>query len=128
VDDDVVPGGGYEYLVEYSSGDGWQTLFESGIVAVPQASLALLPNYPNPFNPSTSITYSVSERARLTLQIFDTSGKLIRTIVSEEQEPGRYTVHWNGLNDLGRRAASGTYFCRLTSGKHAESRKIILTR
>ena len=128
VDLDVDPGGAYEYLIEYSSEDGWQTLFESGTVSLPNVPFALLPNYPNPFNPSTTITYSVAMHGHVTLSIFDVSGKLVRTILNEEHVPGKYTIGWDGLNDQGHRAASGTYFCRLSAGKEAVTQKILLMR
>jgi hypothetical protein len=128
VDVNVEPGGGYEYLIECSSAAGWHTLFESGIISMPEVRLALLPNYPNPFNPSTTITYSMPTHSQVTICIFDVAGNIVRTILNAEQPPGRYTIHWNGLNDRGHRVASGTYFCRLTAGKQSLSRKMLLMR
>ncbi len=128
MDANVEPGGAYEYLVECSSAEGWYTLFESGIISMPEVRLALLPNYPNPFNPSTAITYSIPAQSQVTVRIFDVEGNIVRTILDTEQPPGRYTVHWNGLNDRGHRVASGTYFCRFTAGKQSLSRKMLLMR
>jgi hypothetical protein len=128
VDDDVQAGSGYSYLVEYSCAEGWLALFETGRIAVPTASLSLMPNYPNPFNPSTRITYSVPEQGHVSLVIYDVSGSLVRVIVDEIQEPGTYSVHWDGVNDQGRRAASGTYFCRYVTAKRAVTQKMLLTR
>lgn len=127
-DDDVEPGREYAYLVEYSSGDGWITLIETSPIAVPGVSLALMPNYPNPFNPSTRIDYSIAESGNVSLKIYDASGRLIRTLVDEAQAPGKYSEHWNGMNNQGRPAASGTYFCRLVTAKQAEMRKMLLMR
>ena len=95
---------------------------------MPDPSLALMPNYPNPFNPSTRITYSIPEQGHVSLKIYDVTGRLIRTIVEESKAPGTYTVDWNGLNDQGRNAATGTYFCRLVTAKQAITRKMLLTR
>lgn len=128
VDADVEPGGRYEYLVESSSPDGWHALFESGAVSMPGAQLALRPNYPNPFNPTTSIAYSVPARGPVVIQVFDVSGTMVRTLLNGEQAPGRHTIHWNGLNDQGHPVSSGTYFCRLTAGKQTLSRKMLLLR
>ena len=128
VDADVEPGGRYEYLVERSGSDGWHTLFESGAVSMPGAQLALHPNYPNPFNPTTAIAYSVPARGQVVIQVFDVSGTMVRTLLNEEQEPGRHTIHWNGLNDQGNPVASGTYFCRLTASKLTLSQKMLLLR
>ena len=130
VDPDVEPGGDYTYLVEYSDGDvnEWIALFQTSRIVVPAASLALMPNYPNPFNPSTRITYSVPENGHVSLRIYDVSGKLVRTIVEKAQAPGTYSVNWNGLNNQGRNAATGAYFCRLVTAKQAITHKMLLTR
>jgi len=128
LDTDVELGADYSYLVEYSDGGGWIMLFDTGRIVVPNASLALMPNYPNPFNPSTRITYSVPENGHVSLKIYDVSGKLVRTIVDRSQAPGTYSVNWNGVNDQGRNAATGTYFCRLVTAKRAITNKMLLTR
>ena len=127
-DDDVEPGREYSYLVEYSSGDGWSTLIETDRIGIPFAPLALMPNYPNPFNPSTRITYSVPETGHVSLVVYDVSGRLVRVLVNEMQGPGRYVENWDGMNDEGRPVASGTYFCRLVTAKRAETRKMLLMR
>ena len=86
-------------------------------------------NYPNPFNPATTITYGLAERAAVTLSIYDVSGRLVRTLVDEVQEPGRsYTVVWDGRNAFGRSVSSGIYFCRLKAGTRASTRKMVLLR
>jgi hypothetical protein len=86
-------------------------------------------NYPNPFNPVTTITYGIDRRASVTLRIYDVSGRLVRTLVNEMQEPGnRYTVTWDGRNGFGRNVSSGIYFCRLTTGTRTSTRKMVLLR
>ncbi len=86
-------------------------------------------NYPNPFNPATTITYGLGERAPVTLRIYDVSGRLVRTLVDEVQEPARsYTVVWDGRNTFGRSVSSGIYFCRLTAGSRTSTRKMVLLR
>jgi hypothetical protein len=128
LDYDVEPGEAYSYLVEYSDGDSWIMLFDTGRIVVPDASLTLYPNYPNPFNPSTRIAYSVPAYGHVSLKIYDVSGRLVRTIVEGSKAPGTYTVDWNGLNDQGRNAATGAYFCRLVTAKRAVTLKMLLTR
>jgi flagellar hook assembly protein FlgD len=69
---------------------------------------------PNPFNPATAIGFDVAADARVTLRIFNASGRLARTLVSVEGLPaGRYRARWDGRDDAGREAASGVYFARL---------------
>jgi len=95
----------------------------------PPPAYFLAGNYPNPFNPVTTITYGLAERAPVTLRIYDVSGRLVRTLVDEVQEPGRsYTVVWDGRNAYGRSVSSGVYFCRLTAGAGASARKMVLLR
>lgn len=128
VDADVEPGGAYKYLIECSGEAGRHTLFETGAISTPEARFALLPNYPNPFNPSTTITYSVPARCHVAIHIFDVAGNIVRSLLDAEQPPGRYTIRWDGLSDRGHEVASGTYFCRLTAGKQSLSRKMLLMR
>ena len=69
--------------------------------------------HPNPFNPSTNISYALPERATVTVQIFDAGGKLVTSLVQAEREPGFYGLRWHGDNQSGARVSSGIYFYRL---------------
>ena len=103
----------------------------SPVATVPQdfpAKLALHQNHPNPFNPSTSISYYLPTKARVAVEIYDASGALVRRLINEEQESGAHAIAWNGLDDRGAHVASGVYFYRLKAGKQAISRKMILLR
>jgi hypothetical protein len=98
-------------------------------VAVPRAELALHQNYPNPFNPGTVLSFILPERASVTLDIYDVSGRLVRRLVNgEEMAAGPREVFWDGANDAGRSVSSGVYYCRLTAGKVTVTRKLVLTR
>jgi hypothetical protein len=87
-------------------------------------SFTLDQNYPNPFNPSTKITYNVATPTEVTIQIFDLNGQLVRTLVSEPQQPGAYTVTWNGRNRHGKAVASGVYIYRFTAGDYLEQKRM----
>lgn len=87
-------------------------------------SFTLDQNYPNPFNPSTNITYHVAAPTEVTIQIFDLNGQLVRTLVSEPQQPGAYTVTWNGKNRHGKTVASGVYIYRFTAGDYFEQKRM----
>jgi hypothetical protein len=99
-------------------------------VGVPVAKEPVLrQNKPNPFNPITTIEYSLTEPARVTLQIFDISGRLVRTLVrASTEEAGHHEVAWHGKGDSGTFAASGTYFYRLTAGGYTETRRMVLVK
>ncbi|HEX7574503.1 MAG TPA: FlgD immunoglobulin-like domain containing protein [Bacteroidota bacterium] len=77
------------------------------------AAFELEPNYPNPFNPSTRIGYSLSESVNVSLVIYDVLGREIATLADAHQQAGRYTVTWNSTQGSGVRVSSGVYFARL---------------
>jgi hypothetical protein len=91
-------------------------------------SFALSQNYPNPFNPVTEISYSLPEAAQVRLSIYNVLGRRVRTLVDENQNTGRKTVHWDGKDDRGSNVASGIYFYRLDAGEYTETKKMILMR
>jgi len=85
-------------------------------------------NYPNPFNPITTIRYSVSKECRVSLKIFNVRGQLIRTLVDGQKKMGEYEVKWNGTNNKGNGLASGVYFYRLEASNFIETKKMVLLR
>ena len=89
---------------------------------------ALLPNSPNPFNPSTRIDYTLPAASLVRLEIYDVAGRLIKRLVNEYKGPGRHSATWNGDDVLGRSAASGTYIGRLTADNLSESRTLNLVK
>ncbi len=70
-------------------------------------------NYPNPFNPSTTIHFNVGKRAKVSVVLFDVTGKEVTTLVNDSKEAGSYSVRWNGTSGSGTSVATGTYFCRM---------------
>jgi hypothetical protein len=84
---------------------------------------ALYPNYPNPFNPSTTISFSLPSRSFVTLKIFDVMGREVSTIVSEEIAAGSYQRQWNASG-----FPSGVYFYRLQAGAYTETKRLVLVR
>lgn len=97
------------------------------MVAVPM-SFDLHQNTPNPFNPSTTITFSLPESAPVTLAIYDVNGRMVRTLVSGERAAGLHEVVWNGMDDNGRAVASGVYVYRLTAGEKIATQRLALIR
>ena len=93
----------------------------------------LLPNYPNPFNPETWIPYQLSEPSEVTLTIYTTDGRLVRTLVLGNQAAGAYqskarAAYWDGTNEQGERVASGLYFYTLTAGDFSATRKMLILK
>ncbi|MBN1885899.1 MAG: T9SS type A sorting domain-containing protein [Candidatus Krumholzibacteriota bacterium] len=94
----------------------------------PPVDYSLSRNYPNPFNPSTTVSFSLRERGPVRIGIYDVAGRLVCTLVDEVRDAGRYTERWDGRNDRGTAATSGIYFCRMESGGWFASRKLVLLR
>ena len=94
---------------------------------------ALLPNYPNPFNPETWIPYDLAEAADVTVRIYAADGVLVRTLALGHQAAGIYqtrsrAVYWDGKNEVGESVASGVYFYTLTAGDFAATRKMLIMK
>jgi len=85
-------------------------------------------NYPNPFNPSTSITYSLPTSEVVTLNVYDVSGRKIAELVNNNQNPGTYSVTWNGKNSNGENIGSGIYFYELNAGSFKSVKKMIMLK
>jgi hypothetical protein len=93
--------------------------------------LAFASSIPNPFAVSTTITYGIpagADNARVTLKVYDITGRLVRTLVNSSRPSGLHHVTWDGRDRKGRRVASGIYFCRLATGRQAVTERIVLLR
>ena len=94
------------------------------------AVLSLFPNRPNPFNPSTRISFGVPGTTPMVVRvaIYDVQGRHVRTVASGSYAPGIYEIPWDGRNQAGDGAAAGVYFCRLEAGGRQRTTKIVLAR
>lgn len=88
----------------------------------------LLNNYPNPFNPSTTIEYKISKASHVSLSIFNSLGEQVAEVVNMQQNPGTYSVRWNGTNSFGQQVVSGVYFYRLNTDNFSSTKKMILLK
>ena len=99
---------------------------------VPETT-ALLPNYPNPFNPETWIPYQLAKPSEVSLTIYDIHGQVVRTLDFGHQRAGVYrsrgrTAYWDGKNEFGEPVASGIYFYTLKAGDFSETRKMLIRK
>jgi hypothetical protein len=87
------------------------------------SQLSLSPNYPNPFNPTTKIQFTIVNRQLTIVKVFDLVGREVATLVNEVKEPGRYTVQFDGSN-----LASGIYFYRMQAGDYIQTKRLTLLK
>jgi hypothetical protein len=86
-------------------------------------------NFPNPFNPKTSVQYAVTKAGPVELSVFDVSGRLVRTLVSDDShDAGVHAVHWDGTDESGAEVAAGVYFARLIADERSASGKMVLLK
>ena len=85
-------------------------------------------NFPNPFNPQTTIAYQLPEAASVQLTIYNAAGQVVRTLMDERKEAGFYRALWDGADEAGRQAASGVYFYKLEAGDFMKVRRMVLVR
>ncbi len=85
-------------------------------------------NYPNPFNPSTTIRFRLPEAAHARLEIFNSIGARVRVLADERMDAGTYSSSWNGRDDAGRLVESGTYLYRLSAGGFSAVKRMSLVK
>jgi len=85
-------------------------------------------NYPNPFNPTTTIRFSVPAQTRVSLNIYNTLGQKVRTLLNDSRDAGTFSVVWNGRDDAGRTVTSGLYFCRMIANNVSFTTKMLLVK
>jgi aminopeptidase N len=88
----------------------------------------LAQNFPNPFNPRTTMRFSLSERSMVRLRVYDVTGRLVAIVADRIYPAGAHSVKWDGTNLRGQQVASGIYFCRLQAGSNMATRKMLLLR
>jgi hypothetical protein len=114
--------------VDLNGGRIQATSVESAAAFIQPQVYSLLQNWPNPFNPETSLRYSLPTDSQVTLTVFDMLGQKVRILVDQQQAAGTYSVQWNGRNEHGQSVASGLYLYRIEAGQFAQTRKMTLLR
>ena len=108
-------------------------ILEQLLALLPPKEPALLPNYPNPFNPETWIPYQLAKEAEVTLTIYAADGYIVRRLALGHQPAGLYenrsrAAYWNGRNEFGEPVASGVYFYTLIAGDFAATRRMLILK
>ncbi len=120
-------GGGKLFVI--SGGTVQQTPIDDDIEngRVPERFFSLA-NYPNPFNATTAITYSLPISTDVRVSIYDLTGRLVRTLISEYQEAGEHQAIWNGFDSRGEETASGVYFYSISADGRGETKRMTLLK
>ncbi len=85
-------------------------------------------NFPNPFNPSTSIAFAISKRSSISLDVYSLLGEHIITLISGDYEPGKYLKEWNAADKFNKKVPSGIYFLQLRTGNFIQTKKMVLLK
>jgi len=93
-----------------------------------QQSGASLGASPNPFNPETTLHYTIPQPENVRIDVYDIKGRRVKTLVNSQKAAGSYTIRWNGRNEQGRHVSSGMYFARLEAGKLVAKQKLIFAK
>ena len=107
---------------------GFDTLSLGETIDETPTEFSLGTNYPNPFNPTTTIQFALPETSGVTLEVYDTMGRRVALLVNNQLAAGRYEAVWNGRNDAGSSVASGLYLYRLKAGSFTETKTMMLLK
>ena len=109
-----------------------EVFVDSSILAIDDASMLkqfkLYSNYPNPFNPVTSIKFDLPKASNVNMIVYDVLGKEVKTLVNENRNAGTYTINWDGRNNNGTMVTSGLYFCKFITPEYQRTQKMILLK
>ena len=126
IDEHVEPGRTYRYKLRLHTLDGDDIRSPVATVTIPWLATSLGQNHPNPFKPSTTIEYTLTERSRAVLRIYDVTGKLVLRMDQGVRDYGTHHVEWDGRDAAGRSVGSGIYYYQLEGAPHLGSRKMVL--
>ncbi len=110
---------GVQYGVILSVDDGQNTLIPEDIK---------LHVYPNPFNPTTTISYSLKSAGNVRLDIFNVRGQLVRSLINANQASGKHSVVWNGMDESNSAVSSGVYYYRMTTKDYTKTSKMLMIK
>jgi enediyne biosynthesis protein E4 len=110
-----------------TEGQGIITSIKDKTLRMPE-KFELSQNYPNPFNPSTTIEYQVDESSHIKLIVYNLVGQMVAILLDKQQQPGFYSVQWNGIDESGKQIASGVYLYQLQTKNSMQVRKLTLLR
>jgi len=90
--------------------------------------LRMLPSFPNPFNPKTTLCFELPVSGSVLLEIYDIGGRRVSTLISENLDAGRHEISWDGRDQHGNSLASGVYMSRLAFGDEVQTERLVLLK
>lgn len=124
----ILFGGSLNFSDTWLFGGGDYKLNISGFKNTTPRVLTLLSAYPNPFNPSTTITYGIETDSKVNISIYNIKGQLITDLLNTEQKQGWHSIQWNGTNQLGSIAPNGQYIVQIETEKDQKTTKLMLLK
>jgi type IX secretion system substrate protein len=136
IDIDATSGETYIYNITTLYDGGWESEYSNDAeITITGAGGELIPlvtelegNFPNPFNPTTTIKFGLNESATVTLEVYNIRGEKVRTLVDSELEAKYHTVLWNGEDSSGKNVSSGVYFYKMKAGEYSSTKKMIMMK
>ncbi len=113
---------------ESANGLAFDIINGASKIEIQPTDFALLPNHPNPFNPTTQITFALPKACEAILEVYNIAGQKVATLVDGTLEAGEHTVQWDSRDQSGASVASGIYLYRLTAGEFKDTKKMILLK
>jgi len=111
-------------IIHTDPGDDSVEPFKQGI----PTEFKLTANYPNPFNPTTTIAFELPQSSPIKIEVFNLLGQKVATLVDGYREAGRFEVVWNGTDEAGKQVSSGIYFCRMIAGEYTGTLKMMMMK
>ena len=112
-----------EYRIPISA-----NLISAGIGDTPELTTAVFGNYPNPFNPETTIRFSVAKTQNVQISIYNVRGQLVKNLLDEDLSPGNHEIIWYGTDNNGRNVSSGVYFYRFSTPENSQVNRMLLMK
>ena len=119
--------GTHSGIARYDGGHDDVSTEVGDTVEIPE-TLKIITNFPNPFNPSTTIQFTMPKSGTVSMTIYSSTGQKVREIVSGFRSVGTQTVSWDGKDDAGMSVSSGLYFARLVSNNHTATARMLLLK
>jgi hypothetical protein len=123
------------YVLQFSDTHGNESVFSNEVSVVPTDTSAIAPArtainnvYPNPFNPSATISFSLADAGPVRIDVFAVDGRFVSTVLDEYRGVGDFDVRWNGTDLRGTRLANGPYWLRLQGSGQTDTHKVILAK